>query len=114
MGVERKDYIMLAVDIKDRDIDFYDDKNEKFLPYIEGHKDCEFSIIDDAMCEKYCFFGKVLKTAEDYDGLNIEPIDISFDYVSNLKEDICKEYYKLFETILPYNAIKLYCFTNWY
>lgn len=114
MGVDKKDYVMFAVDITDKKIDFYDDENEKFLPYIEGHKDCEFAIVDDCMSGRYCFFGKVLKTAEDYDGFDREPIDISFENVSDIKESICVEYMKLFNELIKMNDIKLYCFTKWY
>jgi len=113
MGVDRKDYVMFAVDINDKKIDFYDDGNEKYLPYIEGHSDVEFSIVDDCMSRRYCFFGKIIKSAEDYDGFDREPIDIDDYTINKIKNQIGEEYYQLFDECLDINIIKLYCFTKW-
>ena len=114
MSINRTDYVMIGIDIKDKvkGIDLWDHSPEnKFLPYVEGHSDCEMRIVKDCMSGRYCFFGKVLKKANDYDGLDCKPIDLS-DIV-NYKYDVKATYRKLFGEESGYCAIKLYCFTNW-
>lgn len=82
MGVDRTDYIVygwkLPYEVKNNEgeIDFWDDK---FLPYIEGHKGEIFSIIKDGMCGEYTVFGVRLARSKDDGGgwgfMYLEPPD---------------------------------------
>ncbi len=73
MGYCRKDYIVygykLPYDLKDdngNELHLYDD--EKYLPYIEGHKGIGYIIILDQMMGKYVVFGEKIHSADQYNG----------------------------------------------
>jgi hypothetical protein len=117
MSVDRYDYVMLAVDIKDKHDEVYtafeeDYKNSKFMPYIEGRNNFKFRIITDCMSDKFCFLGIVLKKTDGYYGFyDYKPIDTRrFDA---LKRNIKREYFKLFNEDIYMDDVKLYCFTQW-
>jgi hypothetical protein len=114
MSLDRKDYLMLAVNINDKHIDFYDEENEKFLPYIEGHRNVNLRIVEDVMSGEFCFFGKVLKVGEDYDGFDTSPIEISDAIIKSQKSQIADKYFELFNEQINENDIKLYCFTKYW
>lgn len=114
MSMNRTDYLMIGVDIKNKNIDFCDEENyEKFSSYTEGHCNCEFRIVEDYMSGRYCFFGKVLKKAEEYDGFDREPIDLNESNTNELKMCVKNEYFKLFNENIELDNIKLYLFSNW-
>jgi len=60
MGVDRSDYMIYGYKLpKDyfvsKGIEIFE--GNKYLPYIEGWKGENYSIVDDQMCGKYCVFG---------------------------------------------------------
>jgi hypothetical protein len=81
MGVSRTDYIVygwkLPYELKDKNgkIDLWADK---FLPYIEGHKGVDYTLISDGMCGDYNVFGRLLKHAgDDGDGWGFTNLDLA-------------------------------------
>ena len=97
MGVDRADYIVygwkLSFELKDKDgnkIDFY---NERYLPYVEGHKGIDFTLVFDGMCGEYCVFGKLIQRASEYEGWQFVNLNLN-----NLDPDeVKKEYRKVFD-----------------
>lgn len=60
MGVDRSDYLiygykMPANYLESKGVNIWEDS--KYLPFIEGWKDEDYSIVNDQMCGKYCVFG---------------------------------------------------------
>lgn len=89
MGVSRYDYVVIGYKLpyKFKDVvtgdgvDWYDDT---FLPYVEGRKGVDFSIILDWMVGDYVVFGKILAKGNDDEGFgfkNINYEDSDFDKV---------------------------------
>ena len=81
MGVYRIDYIVygwkLPYELKNKNgkIDLWADK---FLPYIEGHKGVEYTLISDGICGEYNVFGKLLNHAEsDGDGWGFTNLNLA-------------------------------------
>jgi hypothetical protein len=111
MGLYRTDYIVygwkLPILMTDKDgnkIDFWDDK---FLPYIEGHKGVDFTIVRD-FDKKHLVFGKLIGINSD--GWDYQNIDVT---KLNAKEvqDKYKEVFELEDDVLaePY----LFIFSHW-
>lgn len=103
MGVERTDYIVygykLPYEIRNSngdEIDFYEDyeneKENKFLPLIEGHEGEEFTIVSDGMSAEYNVFGLLIKQS-DYDGWGF--IELNFGNFDS--EKVKSKYKELFE-----------------
>jgi hypothetical protein len=81
MSVDRTDYIVygwkLPYKLENRNGETLDLWDDKFLPYIEGHKDVECRIISDGMCGDYTVFGVVLNSGGDqYEGWKFEELNI--------------------------------------
>jgi hypothetical protein len=60
MGVDRSDYLIYGYKmppdyLESKGIELFEDR--KYLPFIEGWKDEDYSIVHDQMCGKYCVFG---------------------------------------------------------
>lgn len=60
MGVDRSDYLiygykMPADYLESKGVNIWEDN--KYLPFIEGWKDEDYSIVNDQMMGKYCVFG---------------------------------------------------------
>ena len=102
MSVDRTDFIIygwkLPYELKNEngDIDLWDDK---FLPFIKGHKGVEYSLISDGMCGNYTVFGKLLGQAtDDSDGWGFINLDLS----AINSEEVKSKYKELFEIdIIP-------------
>jgi hypothetical protein len=78
MGVDRSDYLiygykMPADYLESKGIELFEDS--KYLPFIEGWKDEDYSIVHDQMSGKYCVFGyKILYTNEQgFDFVQLPP-----------------------------------------
>lgn len=81
--------------------------NDKFLPYIEGHKGVEFSIIRDGMSNKYTVFGIIINSdSEGWDFTNIDLNKIDIDKVKS-------KYLELFGEN-PSTEPTLFIFSNFY
>ena len=113
MGVDKTHYVILGIDIQDLDMDFWG-KEDKYLPYIEGHRDVKYSIINGSMDDNYCFFGKVLAKGDKQEGISLTTIneeEISYSE----KEEILYKTNKLFDSDFNNpNEVKIYCFTKWW
>ena len=70
MGVDRTDYLMLAVDMGAEDFDY--DKHEA---EIEGAPNARFDIVYDGMCGKYCLAGKIIAKSDACEGFEMAKID---------------------------------------
>lgn len=71
MGVDRTDYIIYGYKMPydyptSKGVNIWDDK--KFLPYIEGWKGEDYSLIQDGMGGEYCVFGLRIAHASEPDG----------------------------------------------
>jgi hypothetical protein len=76
MGVERTDYIVFGFKmnpelLKRKRINIWDDK---YLPFIEGHKGVPDVFVYDGMNEEYAVFGKLINRAEEHEGVNFTTI----------------------------------------
>lgn len=68
MGVDRKDYIVVGVDIG---YDMYDDENYEFYDKYSGQdKEGSITFAIDYMSEGYFIVGEVFQVADDCDGLD--------------------------------------------
>ena len=77
MGVDRTDYLMLAIDVGADNFDW-----EKHEAEIEGRPDARFDIVYDGMSGNYCLAGKIIAKSDPYDGLErtvIDPQQIDVD-----------------------------------
>ena len=108
MGLSRTDYIVygwkLPLNMTDKDgneINFWDDK---FLPYIEGHKGEEYTIVRD---DNFMAFGKLV--AIDSDGWDFKHLD-----TNNLnKEEVKNKYNEVFEVEGSVSDPYLFIFSHW-
>jgi hypothetical protein len=66
MGVDRTDYLMIAVDVGYDAFDW--DRHEKEA---EGAPGAKFDIVVDGMSGKYCLAGKIIAVSEPYEGFNM-------------------------------------------
>jgi hypothetical protein len=109
MSTSRIDYIIygwkLPPEIKNKGkiIDLNDDK---FLPYIEGHKGIKYSLIIDYMCGKYIVFGKLIAFDSSGGGWDFENLNITLD--SQLVKDKFLELFGFENKKEP----KLFIFSN--
>ncbi|MFW6015867.1 MAG: hypothetical protein ACOCRK_05475 [bacterium] len=114
MGLDRNDYVMLAIDLSDLNINVFE---EKYLPYVEGHPDVDYSLIYDYMNKDYLYFGKVLAQS-DYNGFDKEIIEIDLDllqYSEGEREEILYEVNEIFNTNFNNtDLIKLIAFTHFW
>lgn len=60
MGVDRSDYLIYGYKmpfdyLRSKDVELFE--GNKYMPYIEGWKGEEYSIVHDQMGGKYCVFG---------------------------------------------------------
>ncbi len=111
MGIYRQDYILFGWKLsnkitndKNEVIDFFEDK---YLPYIEGHKGIDYYIINDQMCGKYTAFGKRIMCSNVNEGWNFETI-VSEGLNS---EEVINKYIELFGTN-PTTKPVLFIFSN--
>lgn len=75
MGIDRKDVIFYGVDVGYENVDF-----DEYEPEICGAIGRKFDIIDDGMGGKYAYAGKILITADEYEGFPLT--DLSSIYIS--------------------------------
>jgi len=110
MGLYRTDYIvygwklpLLMRDKDGNDIDFWDDK---FLPYIEGHKGVDFTIVRD-FDNKQMAFGKLIginSDGWDYQNLDINKLDA---------KEVQDKYNEVFEVEGSVAEPYLFIFSHW-
>jgi hypothetical protein len=70
MGVDRTDYLMLAVDLDFKDVD-----PDSLEAEIEGAPGRRFDVVYDGMCGKYCLAGKIIAKSDPYEGIEMVKID---------------------------------------
>jgi hypothetical protein len=91
--------------------DFIDKFDDKYLPYIEGHKDTEFGMICDGMNGDYIVFGKIIELPDKYSDNDFVDIDLSIMYIHN-QTRLTLEYIKVFGKN-PVVAPKLFSFIHY-
>lgn len=77
MGVERTDYLMLAVDVGYKAFDW-----EKHEVELQGGPTARFDIVFDGMSGEYCLAGKIIATSDAYEGFAkaiIDPDNLDID-----------------------------------
>jgi hypothetical protein len=101
MSIDATTYLMFGVKLPYSIIEEYKvyDNDDKYLPYIEGHKDIKYALIIDGMSGEYVVFGKVLNK-----------LDSNVDDFYIMNEEIVKEknndfdfedYEKIFNILFP-------------
>jgi hypothetical protein len=110
MSLIRTDYLMLAINISDIEFDMYD---EKYTPYVDGHKNVEFSIVKDCNGE-FCYFGIVLKKSDD-NGFDRTPVNVLFNswMVSQLRRNIYLTCNDLFNCEFDKKHVNIYLVTEY-
>ena len=109
MGLYRTDYIVygwkLPLLMKDKDdnlINFWDDK---FVPYTEGHKGVEYTIVRD-FDKKHLVFGKVMGV--NCDGWDYENLNLILD-----AEEVKNKYKEVFGVEGVVAEPYLFIFSHW-
>jgi hypothetical protein len=111
MGVDRTDYVVygwqlpaVIYDAENKEVDVWD---EKFLPYVEGHKGVDYCLVRG---EKYIVFGFCVASGGDkYEGWDFEPLNTSLPKPHEVQWEYCELFgYKT----LP--APSLFIFTHWH
>ncbi len=64
MGVYRTDHLMYAADVKHLNIDFW----EKYEGMMDGDGSYQTDVVNDGMCGEYTLIGKIITTADQYEG----------------------------------------------
>jgi hypothetical protein len=107
MSVQRIDYVVYGWKMKYIPNVY---ENEKLLPYLQGHKGIEFSLISDTMNGQYQVFGVVIsKSDEIYVDFDFKEINIK---KMNEKTDLLiDKYYDLFDE-LPNSLPDLIVFSH--
>lgn len=70
MGVDRTDYLMLAIDVGSKQFDW-----DKHQAEIEGLPDAKFDIVYDGMSGQYCLAGKIIAKSAPYEGFDLAKVD---------------------------------------
>ncbi len=113
MGIDRTDYIMygwkLPYDLRNKRGEKIDTYSEKLLPYIEGHKGIEYSLVEGMSCE-YKAFGKVIEQGGDkYEGWDFVKLDFK-----NLDPVEVKDKFKELFDIDEIEDPTLFIFSNYH
>lgn len=113
MGVDRSDYIIYGWKLPYKvftpdgvEIDLWDDP--KFLPYIEGHKGIDHTLIIDGMSGEYTAFGDWIASGND--SIGFEFIELEF---SQLNPESTKNKFKEVFGFDPPGEPKILVFTHW-
>ncbi len=112
MGVDRNDYLIygwkLPYKLKNTNGEKIDLWNDKYLPYIEGHKGIKHSLIIDGMSGQYVVFGQKISSADQYEGWNFINLDLS-----NLDSESVKTKFKELFVIELIEEPKLLIFSHY-
>jgi len=99
MGLYRTDYIVCGWKLPKEieGFDYWDDKN---LPYVEGHKGVEYTIVLD---DDYLVFGKLIAISSEwnfnvlnFDNLNTEEIKEKYREIFNVDGGVSEPYVFIF------------------
>lgn len=107
MGVDYSHRVVVGVDISSKRKEV--EREEKFLPYIEGHYGIEFDIVDDRESENFMYFGKVLARGDKYEGIPKTKIEI--DKLDQLRKEVAQGYKELFNEECDESRVQLYACT---
>jgi hypothetical protein len=104
MGINCTTYLMLGIKLPYSVVDecrIYEGENEeKYLPYIEGHKDIKYSLIIDSMNGEYCIFGAVIERLNKEKEDQFYIINNSTSKGQELFDE--EEYEKVFNDLFPH------------
>ncbi len=108
MGVERSEYVMIGLYLKELPFDYWADE---YLRYIEGWAEETLSIIpiSNITGEGYVI-GRVLVQGDSYAGLELTEID-SDDLV--MDSEVLKEIEEKLKISAVEEEIRLYAFSHW-
>lgn len=119
MGVNRHDYVIVGYKLP-YDVSFKESETElnkllyeeeRYLPLIEGHKDEKFSIVMDGMGGNYIAFGKLIQSADEYEGFDFLEISVNdIDFQETITK--AKELFK--DLDFDFSNPKLLVFSNYY
>lgn len=85
---------MLGIEVTDK-LEEIQDKEDIYLPYIEGHPNLKMSIQETHDDDKNrAFFGLVLARGDKYEDTFVKKIDL--DEMIKLREEVVTEFEKLF------------------
>ena len=90
MSSEKTTHFGYYVDLLSLDIDIYEDK---WLPYTEGHYDCEFDLVY-SQCgggEDILYFGYTFAKSGQYDGQTNDVVDLEDEKPKYMRYEIIKE-----------------------
>lgn len=104
MGVDYNHRVLVGIDVSAKRKLINEDE-ETFLPYIEGHYNIEFDLVDDYESQDFLYFGKVLADGDKYVGIEKKEIDI--DSLSKIREEVAVAYKELFKEECDASKIKL-------
>lgn len=114
MSVDRTDFIVygwkLPYKLKNEngEIDLWADK---FLPFIEGHKGVEYTLISDGMSGEYNVFGKLIAHAtDDGNGWGFK----NLDFTATNSEEVKSKYKELFEIDTSPSEPYLFIFSHFH
>lgn len=113
MSVYRTDYVIIGIEVPLSVAEETERiKEAELLPFIEGHKDVEFSYIYDGMSGNYAIFGKVINTIDEHDEGGLFEIDKNMASVDREKLRISAT--KLFGTEVLDIPIKTYVLNHYH
>lgn len=110
MGLYFNHYMVVGVDILSKKKEVM--REEEYLPYIEGHKDIEFDILNGAEGEDFLFFGKILANGDHWEGFESRKSTVDISSLKVLQEKIAKKYTEVFKEPCELSDVKLIACTS--
>lgn len=118
MGVRRKDYIILGVDVgyetfKNLDQLLEDEAFQEMESYIHNNKSGEMTIIPQWEDEKGCYVGYLIAKSDEYYGFeNVHKISLNYHDDDEI-DDVLQFVYDHFDKIIDPEDVKVFVFTQW-
>lgn len=103
MSIDYNHYVVVGVDIQNKRKEVQWD--DKYLPFIEGHYDVEYRIVDDRENQKFMFFGIVLAEGDKYEGIPLT--EISDEKIKEARTKVLAAYKDTFEEEIDESKVKL-------
>lgn len=119
MGVDATSYLVIGYKIDKKTIQKYEIEpySEEALPYVEGHRGIDLSIIYDQMCGNYIIFGKEIASHSEYSENEIEAIPLdqltSQELRLRIKNDFIRVFGQHILDILPDQEPQILIFTHY-
>lgn len=104
-------YTMMAIEVTEK-IDEIRENEDKYLPYLEGHKGIKMSLIRTYDEDNRMFFGLVLARGDKYSDTFVEKMDL--DEMIKIREEVTTEFEKLFGEKKSVKDCYIYSFDYYY